>query len=147
MISHSHHTWKPRHILDGREEDGGGGRGWRYGKGVCQSLCFHWGQRLKVVAAILCPVQLWTLLLVFPPILAGFVMVVLPALAVVTMVPPGSVGPSGYKESTARKDGGISHSAQTRWQMQQGVATTTVLHAGSPRLTSASFSDHLQLRR
>lgn len=32
-ISHSHHTWKPRHILDGREEEGGGGGGCRYGKG------------------------------------------------------------------------------------------------------------------
>lgn len=117
------------------EEEGAGGTG------RDQSLCFHWGQRLKVVAPILCPVQLWTLLLVFPPLLAGFVVVMLPA--VMTTVPPGSVGPSGYKESTARKEGGVSHSAQTWWQVQQGLATTTVLHAGSPRLTTASLSDPL----
>lgn len=57
-------------------------------------MCFHLGPSLKVVAVVLRPIQLGVLL-VFPPVLAGFMAVMLVVLVVVAVVSPGSVRPSG----------------------------------------------------
>lgn len=54
------------------------------------SLCFHLGLSLKVVADILRPVHLGVLL-VFPPVFARFMTVVLVVLVVAAVMSPGSV--------------------------------------------------------